>query len=633
MKKVKFILKAFLSTIILVFTGIISLYLYSYFSSPIALNNTNKYILYDNKENIIFSGVDKKEWVDIENINPNMINAILSIEDKNFYKHHGFDYLRIIKTLFNNIISKDITGGASTISQQLVKNMYLEFDQTWERKIKEAFLTMNLEMHYSKDEILTAYLNTINFGSGNYGIENASLYYFNKHAKDITLEEALILAGIPKNPTNYNPSTNYGNAIKRANKVAKLMNKNNYIDDNTLNNLFKNNITIYNNETNDNSITLMYYQDAVINELNHLKIPKSIINSGNLKIYTSLDKDSQLNMENSIKNEMNSNEMQVASILIDPNTGEVLALVGGKNYNESQYNRILSSKRQVGSTMKPLLYYCALNNGLVSSSTFLSEKTTFNFANNQSYAPNNFNDKYANKNISMAAALSYSDNIYAVKTHLFLGEDVLVNYAKKLGITSKLEEIPSLALGTNEINMFEFAQAYQTLASGGFKNELHFIKKITDYDGNLIYQYDELPELINDPNIVYILNNLLTATYNSNFKDYNNPTVLSIASQIKNKYAVKTGTTDTDFWLVGYNKNALMLVWNGYDEGKNIDNKDYNISRKIWLNTIEPYLSMNDDNWYDLPTNVVGLFKNAITGEDEYNDTNSFLYYYVKGTQ
>lgn len=633
MKKVKFILKAFLSTIILFFTGIISLYLYSYFSSPIALNNTNKYILYDNKENIIFSGVDKKEWVDIENINPNMINAILSIEDKNFYKHHGFDYLRIIKTLFNNIISKDITGGASTISQQLVKNMYLEFDQTWERKIKEAFLTMNLEMHYSKDEILTAYLNTINFGSGNYGIENASLYYFNKHAKDITLEEALILAGIPKNPTNYNPSTNYDNAIKRANKVAKLMNKNNYIDDNTLNNLFKNNITIYNNETNDNSITLMYYQDAVINELNHLKIPKSIINSGNLKIYTSLDKDSQLNMENSIKNEMNSNEMQVASILIDPNTGEVLALVGGKNYNESQYNRILSSKRQVGSTMKPLLYYCALNNGLVSSSTFLSEKTTFNFANNQSYAPNNFNDKYANKNISMAAALSYSDNIYAVKTHLFLGEDVLVNYAKKLGITSKLEEIPSLALGTNEINMFEFAQAYQTLASGGFKNELHFIKKITDYDGNLIYQYDELPELINDPNIVYILNNLLTATYNSNFKDYNNPTVLSIASQIKNKYAVKTGTTDTDFWLVGYNKNALMLVWNGYDEGKNIDNKDYNISRKIWLNTIEPYLSMNDDNWYDLPTNVVGLFKNAITGEDEYNDTNSFLYYYVKGTQ
>lgn len=633
MKKVKFILKAFLSTIILVFTGIISLYLYSYFSSPIALNNTNKYILYDNKENIIFSGVDKKEWVDIENINPNMINAILSIEDKNFYKHHGFDYLRIIKTLFNNIISKDITGGASTISQQLVKNMYLEFDQTWERKIKEAFLTMNLEMHYSKDEILTAYLNTINFGSGNYGIENASLYYFNKHAKDITLEEALILAGIPKNPTNYNPSTNYDNAIKRANKVAKLMNKNNYIDDNTLNNLFKNNITIYNNETNDNSITLMYYQDAVINELNHLKIPKSIINSGNLKIYTSLDKDSQLNMENSIKNEMNSNEMQVASILIDPNTGEVLALVGGKNYNESQYNRILSSKRQVGSTMKPLLYYCALNNGLVSSSTFLSEKTTFNFANNQSYAPNNFNDKYANKNISMAAALSYSDNIYAVKTHLFLGEDVLVNYAKKLGITSKLEEIPSLALGTNEINMFEFAQAYQTLASGGFKNELHFIKKITDYDGNLIYQYDKLPELINDPNIVYILNNLLTATYNSNFKDYNNPTVLSIASQIKNKYAVKTGTTDTDFWLVGYNKNALMLVWNGYDEGKNIDNKDYNISRKIWLNTIEPYLSMNDDNWYDLPTNVVGLFKNAVTGEDEYNDTNSFLYYYVKGTQ
>ncbi|MBO4245663.1 MAG: transglycosylase domain-containing protein [Bacilli bacterium] len=630
MKIIKLLIKIIFSISFIAFSMLITLYLCTKFSRPISIANKYSYVYLDNNNDIINENVDS---INLGDISPYLINAIISVEDKNFYKHHGFDYLRIIKTLYKNTISKKITGGASTISQQLVKNKYLDFEKTYKRKIKEALLTINIETHYSKDEILTSYLNTVNFGSGNYGIKNAALYYFNKNASDLTLEESIIIAGIPKNPTNYNPLYNMDNAKKRANLIAQLMYKNNYISKSELDNLDFDGVIFSDNVENEANTTLPYFIDAVNNELKNINIfPNSILES-ELRIYTTLDSDSEKNLEKTIKKNLIDSKMEVASILVDPNNGEVLALAGGKDYNYSQYNRVLSAKRQVGSTIKPLLYYCALNNGMVSSSTFLSEYTNFTFANNKTYSPKNFNDKYANKEITMAAALSYSDNIYAVKTHLFLGEETLVNYAKKIGIKSNLEPNPSLALGTNEINMYEYANAYLTLASGGFKNKLHFIKKIEDKDGNLLYEYKDYQELINNPNIVYILNELLTSTYNINFKDYNNPTVLGMASKLKNKYAIKTGTTDTDFWLVGYNKNALMMVWNGYDNNKYIDVGDYQISRNIWLDTIESYEEKTTDNWYSKPDNVVAVPKNAITGSDEFNKDNYYNFYYVNGTQ
>ena len=630
MKIFKRLFKLSLVLIIIGFTGVIGLYFYCYFNEPIGINTMNNKIYLDENDKPVFNS--DVNYITLDKISPYLQKAMISVEDKNFYHHHGFDYLRITKTLIKNIINHGITGGASTISQQLVKNKYLNFEKTYKRKIKEAFLTINMETHYSKDEILTSYLNTINFGGGNYGIENASLYYFNKHASDLTIEEALILAGIPKNPTKYNPVNNYDNAKERALLIAKLMVKNKYLSDSEYNNLDFNNVIFNDDIINHNYSSLNYYLDAVNNELKQINLPTYLLNS-ELRIYTTLNLDTQEVMENSIKDNFKDNEMQVASILVNPQDGGVKALIGGKNYYESQYNRVLSAKRQVGSTIKPLLYYCALNNGMVGSSTFLSEYTNFTFANNQSYAPKNFNDKYANKEITMAAALSYSDNVYAVKTHLFLGEDTLVNYAKKIGIKSTLEPNPSLALGTSEINMYEFANAYTTLASGGFKNKLHFIRRIEDKDGHVLYEYKDYKELINNPNTVYILNELLTSTYNSNFKDYNNPTVLGLASKLTNKYAIKTGTTDTDLWLVGYNKNALMIVWNGYDSDQLIDTKDYQLSRNIWLDTIEYYEKDLDDNWYDTPNNIIAIPKNAITGSDDYNKNNYYNFYYVDGTQ
>ena len=633
MKTIKRLVKINICLFIIGILGIIGLYVMAYFSPILDIRNTGQYYIYDKNNSIIYQGSGNTKWVALEDVSPYFIDAVISIEDKNFYNHNGFDYLRIIKTLIDNFTTGQIVGGASTISQQYVKNLYLDFDKTWQRKIEEAWLTLKLEVHYDKDEILEGYINTINFGQGNFGVAAASQYYFNKNCKDLTLEEAIILAGIPKSPSYFNPVSSYDDAIDRAKVVAKSMVNNGYISENEKNNLFINKLDIYGKNSENNLNTLMYYETVVKQELDNLNIPKSLIETGGLKIYTSLDLELQTILENNINEYMPDNDMQVASIIIDPHNGNIMALVGGKNYNTSQYNRAISSKRQVGSTMKPLLYYAALENGMTSSSRFLSEETTFVFSDNDSYSPQNFNQKYANKEITMAAALSYSDNIYAVKTHLFLGEEVLVDTAKRMGIKTELPPIASLPLGTVELSMLDFANAYTTLASNGYKRELSTIVKVTDMQNNVLYEKKESNNQVLNSSYTYILNELLTATYNSAFIDYSNPTIISLGSKISRKYAMKTGSTGTDCWMIGYNPDALMLVWNGYDDNQEMKVADGNISKNIWVNTMEEYLKDKEPSWYELPSNVIGIPLDAVTGLEPTDKNNVFVYYFINGSQ
>ncbi len=633
MKKLLFFTK---STIFLFFIFLIcltGLYTYAYFSPKLELTNIGQMYMYDMEDNLVYQGSGSSEWTNLDDISENLINAVISVEDKNFYNHQGFDYLRIAKAMALNIKSKAIVQGASTISQQYIKNMYLDFDKTWSRKLEEAFLTLELEVHYDKDEILEGYLNTINFGAGNYGIMNASNYYFNKDAKDLTLEEAIILAGIPKNPSKYNPVTHYDECIKRAKTVAGAMLKNKVIDTDTYNNLFKEKITIHGARDENNLQMLMYYQDAVLHELENIKgIPTSLLDSGSLKIYTNLDLDSQSKLEESVSNNISDENLQVASVLIDPDTGAIRALTGGRNYIDSQFNRAISSKRQVGSTMKPFLYYAALENGMTSSSKFFSEQTNFVFANNKIYSPANYNDVYANKDITMAAALAYSDNIYAVKTHLFLGEEKLVDSARIAGITGDLKANPSLALGTSELNMLDFAQGYTTLASGGYQTDNFFIRKVEDLEGNILYEHKNQKKLVLNSNYVYILNEMLTNTSNAKFQSYTTPTALSISKKMSKRYALKTGTTNTDYWTVGYNKDALFMVWLGYDDAKDLNSDASKWAKNIWVETIENYLKDEEEHWYETPPNIIGVLEDPVTGEKATNN-NASIFYYVKGSE
>lgn len=629
-----FLVKSFIFLFISFIVLLIGLYTYAYLSPKLDLKTSGSLYLYDNKNDLIYQGSRSNEWANLEDISDNLKNAVIAVEDKNFYNHHGFDYLRIAKAMLTNIKKKSIVQGASTISQQYIKNLYLDFDKTWKRKAEEAMLTLELEVHYDKDDILEGYLNTINYGQGNMGIVNASSYYFNKKPSELTLEEAIILAGIPKNPAGYNPVSNYEASLKRAWVVAKSMFNNGYIDEDTYNNLFKEKLEIFGQTKNNNLQMIMYYQEAVLNELSNIKeVPASLVNAGGLKIYTTLDLDEQTSLENNILNNKVDDELQVASVIVDPKTGAVKALTGGMNYAKSQYNRALKSKRQVGSTMKPFLYYAALENNMTMSSSFRSEETTFNLANGKTYAPQNAGNIYASKEITMAAALSLSDNIYAVKTNLFLGVDKMIDVAKRTGINANLDEVASLPLGTSEINILDYATGYTTFASGGYQKELYFIEKIEDIDGNVLYEHEDLNRLVINPNYTYILNEMMTSTTNDAYVDYTTPTALNIASTLTHKYALKTGSTNTDYWIVGYNPDRLMMMWMGYDNNKEVNGNVRNNAKKIWALTIEESLNSINTTWYETPKNVVAIPLDAVTGKTTNNQNKVALYYYVKGTE
>ena len=629
-KKWLFVILGIIFFFIIIYFGI---YLYAKMQPKLPITGANGYHLYD-IDNKIYTASSNKN-VSLNEISKDLINATISTEDKNFYKHQGFDFLRILKAMFVNIKSGENLQGASTITQQYAKNLFLDFDKTWSRKIKEAWITIRLESHYSKDDILEGYLNTINYG-GIFGIENASKYYFNKSAKDLTLAEASMLAGIPKNPSKYSPLIDEKNAKNRQKIILNSMVKNGYITEPQANNAYNTKLNYEKSSDDDNLKMMMYYQDAVLDELKSIKtIPSSFLETGGLKIYTNLDMSAQKALEDSLNKNITNSDIQMAGVIMDPKTGKVLALSGGRDYNKSQYNRATMAKRQVGSTIKPFLYYSALENGFTPSTTFTSEKTTFSFSGNKTYTPKNYNDEYANGPISLAAAISYSDNIYAVKTHLFLGDNALTDILKRVGIDEELNTLPSLALGAEEINMMDMMAAYSSLANEGYKVTPYFISKVTDMEGNILYEYKPNLENILNKNTVYILNELLTTTYAFEFKDYNVPTCLSIAPKMTHKYAIKSGTTNTDNLIFGYNKELVVGMWTGYDDNKDVSNKDSSNLKNAWVDTIEKCLEgkTDEETWYETPSNVVGVAIDPISGKVASDSSKAKILYYIKGTE
>lgn len=633
MEKAKKIFKLLGGLVLLFLIFNIGLYLYCYITPKLSINKSQAYYLYDSDNNLIFD--DNEDWIKLENISDYLIDATIYTEDKYYYKHLGFDYLRILKAALKNVVSRSLKEGASTITQQYARNLFLNYDKTWSRKLDEALLAAEIEAHYTKEEILEGYLNTINYG-GVYGIENASWYYFGHSASSLNLAEASMLAGIPQSPSNYSPLINEDKAKNRQKIVLLSMFNNGIITEDEMNQAYQQSLS-YIGESNQSKLeNVLYFRDAVVDELESIDtIPSSLLNTDGLRIYTTLDIEAQAALEKAVDNNMlEANDIQVAGMMMNPDTGGVMAMIGGTDYSTSQFNRAIQAKRQVGSTMKPILYYSALENGFTSASCFTSEKTTFNFSNGQTYTPNNYNDAYANGSITMGAAISYSDNIFAVKTHLFLGESNLVNTARRLGITSDIRANPSLALGTGEISMIEMVEAYGTFANMGNKVESHFIDRVEDGSGNVIYQYTPVKESILNSNLTFILSEMLTYTYDQAFINYNYPTVISLLPKITNKYAIKTGTTDTDMWIIGYNKNAVLSIWNGYDDNRAISKEDNGYHKNIWIDTMEEYLKDKDNSWYSIPDGVVGTLVNPITGGSATEgDTTAKIFYFLKGTE
>ena len=634
MKKTFF--KIFKYGMILLVLLCVGIFVYIITSPKPEIYSANNITLYDSTDTVFFQGNESKAWVSLDEISDNVIKSTIYTEDKNFYKHFGFDILRILKASYINITSGKTMQGASTITQQYAKNLFLDFDKTWKRKWDEMWYTMKIEANYSKDEILEGYLNTINYGHGMYGIENASKFYFNKSAKDLDLAEASILTGIPKSPANYSPIINFDLAKERQLNILELLVKNNVISEEEKNKAYNEELKFSGADEAEELTSVMYYQDAVLEELKNIdSIPLSYSDSKGLKIYTNLDLNAQRILEKNVKESIpDTSEIEASAVMMNPNTGAIIALLGGKNYNKSSYNRVISSKRQVGSTMKPYLYYAALENGFTSSSAFTSEKTTFTFSNQEPYSPSNYNNVYGNKPISMGTAIAYSENIYAVKTHLFLGEEALINVARRVGITSKLESVPSLPLGTNEISIVEMASGYSAFANLGYKVKGHLIEKVVDASGKVLYKANNKKELVLNSSLVFILNNLLTATYDKDYIDYNYPTAINLASKLTHKYGLKSGTTNTDTWYIGFNNDVVTAVWAGYDDNRNIDKSDYKYARDIWYKSIEAYELGKGEAWYEMPDNISVVLVDPISGKPATDSSpKKKMMYFVKGTE
>lgn len=632
----KWLKKFILFVILLIAICISGIIIYVKISPKLEINSANNFSLYDSNGDLFFQGNESKKWVSLNNISKYVIDSTIYTEDKNFYNHHGFDLSRILKATYINITNGKTEQGASTITQQYAKNLFLDFDKTWKRKWSEMWYTLRIESNYSKDEILEGYLNTINYGHGMYGIENASQYYFGKSAKDLDLAEATILTGIPKSPSNYSPFINYKLSKKRQLTILNLLVKNKVISESEKNKAYDEELVFSKNESYDDIENVMYYQDAVLKELKKIKsIPSTYTETHGLKIYTNLDLKAQKNLEKNIADAIpDESKIETAAVMMNPDNGAIIALVGGRNYNKSSYNRATDSLRQVGSTMKPYLYYAALENGFTSSSAFTSEATTFTFSDKNTYSPKNYNDTYGNKPISMAAAIAYSENIYAVKTNLFLGSDALINVARRVGITSKLDDVPSLPLGTKEISIIEMAGGYSAFANGGYKITPHLISKVEDENGKVLYKANTNKSLVLNSSLVFILNNMLTGTYDSDYIDYNYPTAIGIANKITHKYGLKSGTTNTDNWNIGYNKDICTAVWIGYDDNTPLSTKEYKYAQNIWMNTVENYEDGKPDNWYDVPDNVSLVLVDPISGKPvDDSAKKKKIMYFIKGTE
>ncbi|TDQ38769.1 transglycosylase domain-containing protein [Aureibacillus halotolerans] len=528
-------------------------------------------------------------WTALADIDQDVVQATLAAEDAHFYEHNGFHYSRIAAAAIANLKAMAKVQGASTITQQYARNLFGDMSKTWSRKLREAYVTLQLEMHYSKDEILEGYLNTIYYGHGIYGIEAAARFYFGTSADDLTIAQASLLAGIPKGPGFYSPKINMENAKKRQAYVLSQMVSAKVIDASDAQ-LAAEKVLHFAPKKEDIRVA-PYFQDTVYQQLSsHLHLTERQVKTGGLRIYTTLDSNLQKIAEKAVaENLSEESKIQAAVVIMEPKTGSVKALVGGRDYQESSFNRAIQAQRSPGSTFKPILYYTALQNGFTPATRLMSEPTAFPYDEGREvYRPGNYNGYYAHRPITMAQALALSDNIYAVKTGLFLGTDQLIQTAKKMGIDSPLKSVPSLSLGTSAVNVLEMTEGYSVFATNGRHVPPQFITRVENAAGEVIYEAEPTSTQVLDKDLAFLTTHMMTGIFDDRLNGYTTVTGRDLIPLLTRPYAGKTGTTNADSWMIGFSPQLVTSVWLGYDEGKTMDIPSEKAAPKyIWADIME----------------------------------------------
>lgn len=601
-------------------SAILLIYTYALIA-PLSLSEQRHHItLYDRNGDILYeSNFDEDmEWTDLEDIPQQVQDAFVAVEDRRFYLHMGFDPIRIVSALRNNMHSDTLQGG-STITQQYAKNLFLTNEQTLQRKIEEFFYAVRLEMHYSKADILEGYLNTLYFGHGIYGISEASSYYFGKDMDELSAGELAMLVGVVNGPGAFSPYLHYENAISRQQTVLQVLKDEQVIDEAAYEEAMNEELVILDHRDDEQEDDIRaYYIDAVLAELSAMNLTKD-----QLDVYTYFDPQASRALYLSLQENLGSDsEMQAAAVILEPFTDHILAMAGGKSYTESQYNRALHAERQIASTIKPLLYYCALQQGFTPSTTFISQPTTFQLGDNETYAPGNYGDQYPYREISMINAIGMSDNIYAVKTHLFLGTQTLQHALAQYGITA--DDNASLALGTVSLNVCELASIYNSFASEGLYAQPQLISGIRSKETWIMQDETQMKQLLKRDETL-MLSQLLTATYDPKNITYAYPSMLGSAPDVPT--AVKSGTSDWDSLCAGYNPQYTLVIWSGYDDNRTLEKADMSHARKIFQVTFDRLYEGREGPWYERPDTLEERRVDPVSGEPS---SQGSVYWYKK---
>lgn len=524
-------------------------------------------IIYDGQSDMVtrLHGVQDRTWVSISELQPSTVYAFISAEDARFFEHEGVDIIRIAGAIVADIKAGSYVQGASTISQQLIKLSHLTSEKTISRKAEEAALAYEMERQYSKEDILEMYLNYVYFGGGYYGIEAAAEGYFGVHASDLTLDQSAMLAGILKSPSGYAPHINYAASINRRNNILRLMRDYGYITDDEKKQASARRPTILHDKREEYS---GYYTDAVTKSAAALMgITVDELIRGGYNIYSAMDSDIQHYCEEMFKNGelFPAEDSEAAIVVLEPSTGMVVAMVGGRSYTGGiSFNRATDIRRQPGSVIKPVIAYAPAFEYLnyTAADMILDEETTF-----ADYTPSNYGNKYYGW-VTVREAVTKSLNVPAVKTLSEVGVERAKDFAKRCGIEfDDKDDSLALALGgfTYGVSPLQIAGAYSCFASGGIYNTPTLIKKITDRNGLTVYEYRQDSRRVMSEANAYILTSMLKSVVTEGTGHRLNTLDIPIAG--------KTGTVglangNRDAWMAGYTPEYTAVVWQGYDSDR-----------------------------------------------------------------
>jgi len=583
--------------------------------------------------------VEKREPVPLETIPRNLTAALVATEDRKFYKHSGVDLKGIARAIYKDIKAGEFVEGASTITQQLAKTLFLTPRKSLVRKLKEAILAFQLERRYTKNEILELYLNQVYFGSGAYGVESAAKIFFGKSVKDLTLSECALVAGMPKSPSRYSPLVNPDLAIKRRNTVLRQMHDTGIITD-----------AVYHQAKNEALDTdnrrsgplqapyfVEYIKSSLEDELGSTRLYKS-----GLSVYTTLNFQLQLAAEKAITDglaaltkrmhqaQTEDATPQAALISIDLATGGIVAMVGGKDFATSRFNRATMALRQPGSAFKPFVYAYAIEQGLAQNKTILDAPVVYRGAQDgQDWKPQNFSLGYKGE-MTLRHALAISQNIPAVRLLQTLGPLSVAQFAHQLGIKSPLTSNLSLALGTSEVTLLELTAAYAAFPNRGARIEPYSIMEVSDRQGRIIWRTRPQKRLVLSRSSAAIVTNMLEGVVNEGTA--RQATILGKA------VAGKTGTSNDykDALFIGFSPRIIAGVWVGRDRGGSLGDRETGAraALPIWIDFMQVALQNEAHLYFDIPDDVSPIRIHPYSGQSQSNNSApSVVALFKKGTE